>query len=144
MNESGIYELTFGSRKPGAIAVIPSIRKTGKYTSPDVVQNNNNNTTEQSITIANFMKEQARRDARLAEENKMETDRICSTFRNTLADKDNVIQRQKALTVSVPVNPNKFHELRIYSSKERGFNYKYTYIRLKKELCCVLFISHRW
>lgn len=102
VNESGLYSLILGSRKPEAKAfkrwvtheVLPSIRKHGMYATDELLEN-----PDLLIKVATKLKEE--REARLLAEAKLEEQKPLVGFAETcLASKDSILIRELAKVAS--------------------------------------------
>lgn len=100
VNESGLYSLVLGSRKPEAKQfkrwvthdVIPSIRKHGAYMTPDTLENMISS-PEFGIRLLTALKDEREKSARLAAQ--IESDRPKIDYYNT------ILQCKDAIPISV-------------------------------------------
>nr|WUR10815.1 bro-d [Calliteara abietis nucleopolyhedrovirus] len=105
INESGLYDLVWHSKMPFArefkrwvkCEVLPSIRKTGAYVSPEINQ-------QQISTLLDMLKQ---KDAQLAEDRK----HILSLMNKLVDDRPKI--------AVMPDNDGCKHELRVYQHKDR-------------------------
>jgi anti-repressor protein len=106
INEDGLYDTILESRKPEARAfrkwitseVIPSIRKHGAYMSPEVIEQTILN-PDYIIKLATRLKEE--QTARIAAENKLDSQRSLVAFAETCLDSDrNMLVREVAKLAS--------------------------------------------
>src|SRR5690606_39120820 len=93
VNESGLYELIFGSRKKEAREfknwvkreVLPSIRKHGAYMTPETIEKTLTD-PDYLIKLATRLKEE--QTARIAAENKLDEQRPLVAFAETCMDSE--------------------------------------------------------
>ena len=93
VNESGLYELIFGSRKKEAREfknwvkrdVLPSIRKNGAYMTPETIEKTLTN-PDFIIQLATQLKDE--QSARIAAENKLDVQKPLVTFAETCMTSD--------------------------------------------------------
>lgn len=106
INESGLYSLVLGSRKPEAKSfkkwitgiVIPSIRKNGAYMTPETIEKT---LTDPDFIIKVATQLKAEQAARIAAENKLDEQRPLVAFAETCMDSDrNMLVREVAKLVS--------------------------------------------
>nr|WUR10816.1 bro-d [Calliteara abietis nucleopolyhedrovirus] len=126
INESGLYDLVWHSKMPFArefkrwvkCEVLPSIRKTGAYVSPDINQ-------QQISTLLDMLKQ---KDAQLTEDRQMlkhkdaqlaEDRQIMAEDRKHILSLMNKIVEDRPKIAVMPDTEGCKHELRVYQHKNR-------------------------
>nr|WUR10814.1 bro [Calliteara abietis nucleopolyhedrovirus] len=119
INESGLYDLVWHSKMPFArefkrwvkCEVLPSIRKTGAYVSPEI---NQQQISTLLSHISTLLESNTKKDAQLAEDRK----RILSLVDNNQTLMNKIVEDRPKMAV-IPDSEGCKHELRVYQNKDR-------------------------